>query len=221
MTRKNLLAELLTKPLDDIDFAIVDTETTGMNSMHSRIMDIGIVKMRGSEIMEKWETLINPQQEISYWITFYTNLRDSDVNDKPVFNDFAEKIADMLKNTVFVAHNVGFDYSFLNYEMKRAKQQFDHPKLCTVMLGRKLLPQLANAHLDALSDYYNIKITNRHRALPDAEATAVVFQNFIEIAQKKYGAKTFFDLEKLQKIKVDSALARGEYNGALLSGFEY
>lgn len=196
------LNELLRTPIDELTFSVVDTETTGMSASFGRVIDIGIVKVRGGKIVEKWESLIDPKQPIPYWITFYTHLRDSDVSGKPVFSKIASKVQELLKESVFVGHNVGFDYSFLSEEMKRCELPFNPPRICTVQLGRKLLPQLANAHLDALSDFYNIKISARHRALPDAEATAVVLGNFLEIAKTKYHAKNFFDLERLQRLNV-------------------
>lgn len=213
--------ELAQTSIDDLTFSVVDTETTGMNSKYNKVIDIGIVTVKNGEIVDKWETLIDPEQEISYWITHYTKLTAKDVAGKPTFGFFAPKINSLLKETVFVAHNVGFDYSFLSSEMKNANFPFSYPKLCTVLLGRKLLPKLSNAHLDALSDYYNIEISARHRALPDAEATAVILVKFIEIAKEKYGARTFFDLEKLQGIKIDKDLARGEKDPPLYGMFKH
>jgi DNA polymerase III subunit epsilon len=138
------------------------------------------------------------------------------VIDKLPFDSYAKTIQERLTDTIFVGHNANFDYSFLKYEMKRSGFDFKHPKLCTVMLGRKLLPQLSNAHQDAISNYYNIKITQRHRALQDAEATAIVLNKFIEMAVTTYGAKNYYDLERLQKIKVNRNLARGEYDSYML-----
>ena len=193
---------LLSTPIDNLDFAVVDTETTGMYCEHNRIMDIGIVKISHGEIVLEWETLIDPQQEVPYWITKFTNITTKHVKGKPTFDKVSENIKRHLDNTVFVAHNVGFDYWFLYNEMRRLKIDFDYPKLCTVLLGRKLLPTLGLANLDILSDYYNIQIENRHRALPDAKATALIFIEFLKLAKSNFDVKTFFDLEKLQKIKI-------------------
>jgi DNA polymerase III subunit epsilon len=197
------VSELFTKPISDLTFAVVDTETTGMNPQFSRVMDIGIILMRNGEVLDKWETLIDSCQDVPFWISKYTHLTYDMVKGLPAFKSYIPKIQSLLKGTIFVGHNVMFDYSFLYHEMKREGADFNYPKLCTVMLGRKLLPQLANAHLDALADYYQIKISQRHRALPDAEATAIVLSEFIKIAREKYSAKTFFDLERLQRLYID------------------
>lgn len=212
--------ELAKTPLEDLTFSVVDTETTGMNSTFNRIIDIGIVTFKNGEVINKWESLIDPEQEITYWITHYTKLTNKHVYGKPKFNQIASKVNELLKDTVFVAHNVGFDYSFLRTEMTSANFTFEYPKVCTVLLGRKLLPQLSNAHLDALSDHFGITISNRHRALPDAEATATVLKKFLDIAKNKYNAKTFFDLEKLQGLKIDKDLARAENEPPLYGMFK-
>lgn len=194
---------LLQTPIDQLTFSVVDTETTGMTSKYNRVMDIGIVTIKNGEIVNKWEALINPQQTVESWITFYTNISDFQVKNKPTYDVFAPKIHSLLEGTIFVGHNVEFDYSFVEAEMHRASFPFSYPKLCTVKLGRKLLPELKNAHLDAISDYYGIEISARHRALPDAEATALILLEFISKAKEQHSAKTFFDLERLQHIRVN------------------
>ncbi|MFZ5425072.1 MAG: PolC-type DNA polymerase III [Patescibacteria group bacterium] len=195
--------ELVNKSINDITFSVIDTETTGMFPEHNKVMDIGIVLVKNGEIIDKWETLIDPRQKIPYWITTFTNLRDADVAGKPIFREIAHKVNELTNDTIFVAHNVGFDYPFIASEMQNVGHLFEVPRICTVQLSRKLLPNLPSANLDTLSEYFNIKISARHRALPDAEATAVVLIELVKIASKKYGVKNFFDLERLQRIKVD------------------
>ncbi len=193
------ITSLLNTPIDQLDFSVVDVETTGMNAEYGRVIDIGIVKMRGSKVIEKWETLIDPKQEVPYWITHYTHLSNKDVDGQPTFDYVMEKISGLLQNSVFVAHNVMFDYSFLFHEYKRNDASFELPKLCTVQLGRRLVPELPRFNLDTLSFYFGIKIVNRHRAMPDAEATAVIFGNFLSLAQEEYRVRNFLDLERLQR----------------------
>lgn len=194
--------DLIDTPIDELKFSVIDTETTGMHPEFNRVMDIGIVTVKGGKIIDQWEALINPNQDVPYFITKYTRLRNSHVDNKPEFAHYSEHIKNKLANTIFVAHNVSFDYWFLYHEFKRLNQDLDLPKICTVLLGRKFLPELSNAHLDALSEYYGIEIEARHRALPDAKATALVLLEFLDIAKKKYKAKTYFDLEKLQRLKI-------------------
>ena len=206
------LSKLFTKPIDDLTFAVIDTETTGMYPQFSRVMDIGIVIVKNGEVVDKWQSLINPQQSVPRWITHYTHLAYKDVKGKPLFSELVGKISKYLKNKIFVAHNVNFDYWFLFNEMKRLEYEFSYPKLCTVLLGRKLLPNLPSANLDMLADYYNLKISQRHRALPDAEAAAYILIEFIKVAKEKYGVRNYFDLEKLQWIYAPRNAPRSGFN---------
>lgn len=197
------MLELIEKSLDSLSYAVVDTETSGMYSQYNRVIDVGIVIVENGQIVKEWETLVDPNQDIPFWITKYTNLSNKDVVGKPTFEEVLPKISELLSDKVFVAHNVGFDYSFLREEYARAGYPFRPPRLCTVALTRKLLPHLPSANLDTLSDYYNIEIEKRHRALPDAKATAIAFLEMLKIAKQNYKVKTFFDLERLQRIRVN------------------
>ena len=68
------ISELFTKSIDDVIFAVIDTETTGMFPQFSRIMDIGIVLVKNGEVIDKWQSIIDPQQSVLRWITTYTHL---------------------------------------------------------------------------------------------------------------------------------------------------
>lgn len=194
---------LQTAQIDDLEFTVVDTETTGMVPTQSRVMDIGIVKVKGGKITETWESLIDPEQDVPYWITFYTGLTRAHVDGSPKFNELSDKILKYFAGSIFVGHNANFDYSFLTNEFTRLNIPFDFPKLCTVMLSRKLVPELGGFNLDILTQYFNIKVDRRHRALPDALGTAEALIKLIDIAKQKHNSKNFFDLDKLQRIKVD------------------
>lgn len=189
---------LKNKKLDDITFNVVDVETTGMSPEFNRIIEIGIVKVKGFKVEATYEALLNPCQEIDPWITYYTNIRNDDLKGRPVFSEIAGEIEKMLKNTIFVAHNAGFDRAFLSKEMNLSKKDFNCPVLCTVRLSRKFLPGLDFYHLDAVSQHYDIIIKQRHRALPDAYATALVLIEYLKTAKSKYRSRNFFDFEKLQ-----------------------
>jgi DNA polymerase III subunit epsilon len=192
--------KLIHTPINDLTFSVVDTETTGMNSVFNRIVDIGVVKVNNGKITDTWETLIDPKQDIPDFITRYTHIVNSDVAGKPTFDKIIDSYLRNTAESIFVAHNAGFDYSFMAEEFKRLRRVFNPPRLCTVQLGRKLLPHLPSVNLDFLSQYYDIRISQRHRALPDALATAEILIKFIDIAKNVHKAKTFFDLERLQRI---------------------
>lgn len=192
----------LKTPIDQITFSVIDTETTGMNHTFNRVCDIGIITVRNGQIIDEWEALINPEQKISYWISTFTNIYDYHVQNKQPFNVHIKKIQTLINDTVFVGHNVDFDYSFLSSEFIRAGQTLDMQKLCTIKLGRRLLPNLPNLKLDSLANHFDLKITKRHRALPDAKATALSLIELIKIAKEKYNVETLYDLQKVQQFKI-------------------
>ena len=102
------------------EYAIVDIETTGGNARGSRITEIAIFIHNGKEIIERWETLVNPQQEIPLAIFALTGINNELVSKAPIFDDISEKVLAMLTNRIFVAHNVNFDYSFVHKELERS-----------------------------------------------------------------------------------------------------
>src|SRR5690606_12463043 len=101
-------------------YAIVDIETTGGNASGSRITEIAIIIHDGTSVIERFETLVNPQKEIPLPIFALTGINNEMVRDAPIFDDIAEKILEMLTNRIFVAHNVNFDYSFVRHELELA-----------------------------------------------------------------------------------------------------
>ena len=195
-------SHLFSKALDDLTFSVIDTETTGMSSNFNRVIDIGIVTIEHGKITKTWEHLIDPEQDIPFWITTFTHINAKHVYGKPVFSDLQDTIMEKIKDTVIVGHNVGFDFAFLKKEFGRLNTPFDFPKLCTVLLGRKLYPELPSFNLDTLSKHFKLQIDDRHRALPDAKATAEIFLNFVARAKEDYKCKDFFELERLQKLKL-------------------
>lgn len=157
------------------EYAIVDIETTGGNATHSRITEIAIRIHDGTNVIDRFETLVNPQKEIPVAIFALTGITDEMVRDAPIFDDVAEKVLEMLTDRIFVAHNVNFDYSFVRHELKLAGFTWSAQKLCTVRASRKIKPGLPSYSLGNLCRSLNIPLFNQHRAGGDADATALLF----------------------------------------------
>src|SRR5690606_2730999 len=105
------------KKTKNIEYAIVDIETTGGNASGSRITEIAILIHDGEKIIDRFETLVNPEKEIPLPIFALTGINNEMVAHAPVFGDIAEKVYSILENRVFVAHNVNFDYSFIKQQL--------------------------------------------------------------------------------------------------------
>ncbi|PWU04536.1 MAG: DNA polymerase III subunit epsilon [Bacteroidetes bacterium] len=157
-------------------YAIVDIETTGGYASSHGITEIAIFVHDGEKILERFETLVNPGMEIPYYIQVMTGITNEMVSDAPKFGEVAELVFDKLKDKVFVAHNVNFDYSFLKHHFLETGHEFFAKKLCTVRLTRKVFPNLASYSLGNICRSLQIQIENRHRAGGDAAATVKLFE---------------------------------------------
>lgn len=160
-------------------YSIIDIETTGGRPGLDRITEIAIILHDGEKVIETFSTLVNPECSIPYSITDFTGISDDMVSNAPKFFEIAQRILSMTQNTTFVAHNVTFDYNFVKAAFKNIGVPYHTTKLCTVRLSRKAFPGLASYSLGNLCDSLGIRIENRHRALGDAKATAILFNKIL------------------------------------------
>ena len=123
-------------------FAIVDIETTGGHASANGITEIAIVLHNGKEIEGKYQTLVNPLMPIQKYVQSLTGITDEMVSKAPLFSTVAPQIYNLLKDRVFVAHNVNFDYSFVKHQLQQEGFELDIAKLCTIRLARKIFPGL-------------------------------------------------------------------------------
>ncbi|WP_069659075.1 exonuclease domain-containing protein [Arcticibacter eurypsychrophilus] len=161
-------------------YAIVDIETTGGHASSNGITDIAILIHDGSSITKRFHSLVNPGTSIPYFIQSLTGINDEMVKDAPSFNEIAGEVFSLISSTVFVAHNVNFDYSFLKHHLAASGYELNCKKLCTIRLGRRIFPGLPSYSLGKLCHSLNIPNTDRHRASGDAEATAVLFSMLLK-----------------------------------------
>ncbi|WP_034923885.1 exonuclease domain-containing protein [Gillisia sp. CAL575] len=162
-------------------FAVIDVETTGGGISGNRLTEVCIVLLKGGEIQDKYTSLINPEKHIPVQITALTGINNEMVENAPKFHEVAKEIEDFMRDAIFVAHNVNFDYNVLRNEFKQLGFEFNRKKLCTVRLSRKLIPGLQSYSLGRLCDSINIPLTNRHRAEGDTDATVILFQRLLSL----------------------------------------
>ncbi|UZD23754.1 exonuclease domain-containing protein [Algoriphagus halophytocola] len=163
-----------------MEFAIVDIETTGGGPQTGGITEVAVLIHDGENIIEEYQTLINPLQAIPTYITGLTGIDNAMVRDEPTFQQVSEKLWELLDGRIFVAHNVNFDYSFLREAFLNHGLYFKAQKLCTVRLSRKAFPGLRSYSLGRLCESQRIPIEARHRAMGDARATAILFDRIIK-----------------------------------------
>ncbi len=153
-------------------YVVVDVETTGGRGERHRVTEIGAVKVCDGQVVDRFQTLLNPQRIIPPGITRLTGITPAMVADAPVFADIAEDFEAFMQGAIFVAHNVEFDYGFIAREFARLGRPFRYPKLCTCAAMRRFYPGHRSYSLDALCRQYDIALQHHHRAMCDAEAAA-------------------------------------------------
>lgn len=161
-------------------FSVVDIETTGNGYKGQKITEISIFLFDGKQVIDEFTSLVNPEQHIPPFITNLTGIDNAMVRNAPKFYEIAKKVAEFTQDTIFVAHNVNFDYNIIQNEFKSLGFDFKRKKLCTVRLSRKIIPGLNSYSLGAICSAENIPINGRHRAKGDAEATTELFRRLIE-----------------------------------------
>ncbi|HKM37477.1 MAG TPA: exonuclease domain-containing protein [Thiopseudomonas sp.] len=161
--------------LEHTTFAFLDIETTGGNSSHDRITEIGIRFWHAGEAVGEWQTLLNPGLRISPFIEQLTGISNAMVADAPSFASIADTLEEQLRDTVFVAHNARFDYGFIKSEYRRLGRLFSARVLCTVKLSRHLHPEFRRHNMDALIERHGLAQVQRHRAMGDVSAMLEFF----------------------------------------------
>lgn len=170
----------------DGDLVLLDLETTGTSATAHRIIEVGLIHLRGGLVMEEWSTLVNPQVPLSPFIQNYTGISQAMVAAAPTFPEVARELIARLQGRLLVAHNARFDYGFLKNEFARLGYTFQSPVLCTVKLSRRLYPRERRHGLDALIVRHGLSCSRRHRALDDARAVG----DFLAQVRDSFPAET-------------------------------
>jgi DNA polymerase III subunit epsilon len=157
-------------------YAITDIETTGGYASANGITEIAVYIYDGQSIVDSFETLVNPHQPIPRFVQSLTGITDDMVQLAPSFEEIAPRLMELFQGKVFVAHNVNFDYSFINHHLQSVGYNLHCTKLCTVRYARKIFPKLASYSLGNLCRHFEIPLYNRHRAAGDARATVQLFE---------------------------------------------
>lgn len=161
------------------NFTVIDIETTGLNRNKDKITEIGALKIENNRIVDKFETLIDPEVNIPAEITQITGITDKMVRDKPKICDILPKFLDFIKNDILIAHNSVFDIGFLNSNCsKYVNKSLENRDICTMNLARKIIPTIPSYKLSSLCNYFDIKNEYTHRAMSDVYATTKLFFKF-------------------------------------------
>lgn len=206
----------LGRPLHELEYAVVDVETTGGPSgTGHRIIEIAVVEVAGGVVSDEFRTLVNPGRGIPSPVQVLTGITAGMVRAAPEFQHVAPVVAERLAGRVFVAHNVAFDWRFVVDELVAAGYEApDVRRLCTVRMARRLVPALRRRNLDELARHFDVPIHERHRAYGDALATARVLLRLLDEA----GLRGIHDLDALQGFLRKPRRRRGRPQPELFDG---
>jgi len=165
----------------NIIFAVLGLSTSGKGIRNNRIIDICIVRMEDGVMVEKLESLINPEQHIPGYITERTGIDDETVHDAPTFYELAQEIDRLTQNAIMVGHQVSFLYHVLRSEFQYLNQPFERPKLCAERLCKKLIPNLFSYDLEKLCSSLGIPYISGHLAKRNTDAVLIIFKRLLTL----------------------------------------
>ena len=185
--------------LHDLEFVVLDVEAAHERKMPARIIEIGAYRVRAGEVLDQFETLINPEMSVPKFLANLTGISDEMLGSAPRFGDVARNFLEFIADSVLVAHNANFDLPLLNRELGRIfpGHRLRNAHLCTVDLARRLMPQLESHRLDSIAAYFQVAIPRRHRAADDALATAHVLLRLLDYLAEN-GISTLTEARRFQ-----------------------
>jgi DNA polymerase III epsilon subunit family exonuclease len=185
-------------PLEGAELVVFDLETTGLSAASCRMCEIGAARVRSLEIVETFETLVNPGTTLPAPVAALTGIREAELRRAPRPEHALRRFLSFAGNAPLVAHNARFDLAFLDSEVERLTgRRCAAPVVDTVWLARRLLTgRTERVSLARLAHFFGVSVEPCHRALPDALATAEILVALIGLAQER-GARTVGDLVEL------------------------
>lgn len=188
------IPDFMNKPIRDISYVVLDLETTGFKPETAGVTEVAMIIMKNGR-EEIFETFVNPGMAIPEKITELTGITDQMVMGQPSFKEVLGSIDVMFQDSVFVSHNVPFDWSFFAHGYKKyLGRELQMPSLCTLNLSRKMLGLKANK-LENVAQHFGVELVNAHRAINDTKALGAILKGFFDIFEEK-GILTGADLYK-------------------------
>ncbi|MDE6357129.1 MAG: PolC-type DNA polymerase III, partial [Eubacteriales bacterium] len=185
------------------EYVVFDLETTGLNREINKIIEIGAVKVKNGEIIDRFSAFINPNEKLSEEIINLTKITDDMLENAEDESIVVPKFFEFFGNSVLVAHNAKFDMGFIKKWAERNGKTVTNTVLDTVGVSRTLFPEMSKHTLNVLAKKLDVSLENHHRAVDDAEATAHIFLKCIEIFKNEHNVTDLNGINTLARINID------------------
>ncbi len=182
--------------LEGTTYCVFDLETTGVSYRTDKITEIGIIKYKDGEIIDTFESFVNPERPIPMKVQEITNITDEMVKDAPTIEQILPKVMEFFGDSVLVAHNADFDTGFIRYNCQLQNIPFENTYLDTLQLAKELYPDFTKYKLGIIAEKLGIKVEVAHRALDDVETTVKVLAKMFEVLKEKK-VKKLEDIDKV------------------------
>lgn len=199
----------------DETFVVFDLETTGLSAVNDKIIEIGAVKLKNGEIVDRFSTFVNPKIPIPFKIEQHTGINDIMVMDAPEIEEVLPKFLEFCKDSILVAHNAEFDVSFIENNSKLQGLDCDFTSIDTVGLSRLLIPGLSSYRLNIVAKFLGVVLQQHHRAVYDAECCAEIFIKLCN-KMKERGIINLDELNKQAKVDNNVRLKLPSYHAIIL-----
>ena len=180
----------------DTTYCVFDLETTGISHITEKITEIGAIKIKNGEIVDTFETFVNPEKPIPEEVVNVTHITDEMVKDSETIEKVMPKFLEFIGDSVLVAHNADFDIGYIKYNCENLGLDFDNSHIDTLRLAKAIYPEFGRYNLGYIAEKLNIKVDVAHRALDDVKTLVQVFKEMI-LKAKDRNAKTIDDFDNV------------------------
>ena len=200
----------------DGSFVVFDLETTGFSPIANRIIEIGAVRVEQGKIVARFSEFVNPEVPIPFKIQNLTGISDNMVMDAGTIEEILPAFVEFSRDAVMVAHNAGFDMSFIEKNCEDLGIEREFTSVDTVGMARFLLPGLNRFKLDTVAKAVQVPLLNHHRAVDDAECTAEIFLRFLKMLDEK-DIRNLDDLNECGKVSPNTIKKLPTYHAIILA----
>ena len=200
----------------DGEYCVLDLETTGLSFRTEKITEVGIIKIKNGEIIDKFECFVNPEKSIPAEVVEVTHITDEMVKDAETIDKIIPKIIDFIGDSVLVAHNADFDIGFLKHNFAEYGYSLDNTYIDTLRLAKVIFPEMKKYKLGLIADKLDIVVEVAHRALDDVKTLVEVFKVMLDKIKEK-GAKTVDDIDVVFGNEPDAYKKLPSYHAIILA----